>query len=220
MKRRSVLLAGLAAASSAFASGRTGSGKWVTGGVGGVTRSRVGIIGTQTQFNIPSLVLPKAHSLFVLPMDAASLAAGSFFNEAADLEVCANAQHCVHTPGLWQASMSIDWPGQNIASGLRKTTIWLCPAGIAPPAYTPGQLTRLDSAGSYIRLASHDTPGAADVPNADAWTTLNAALAYLEAGDSVFATVASETPGDWIQASLMTFLQMTLVARDTTGGGV
>jgi hypothetical protein len=215
MKRRA-LLAGLVSA-PAFAGGKIGSGKWITGGVGGITRSRVGVIGTQTQYGVSSLMLPRDHYLYTLPMDCNALSAGLFFNEAADLTVCDNALHCVRTAGLWQASLSIDWPGQNIVSGLRKATIWMCPAGTQPPPYVPGQLTRLIDASPYIRLASQDSPGSADTPNADAWTTLNAALAYLDVGDSVFATVCSETPGDWIQASAMTFLQMTLIARGTSG---
>lgn len=219
MKRRA-LLAGLAASTSAFAGGKIGAGKWITGGIGGVTRSRVGVIGTQTQFGVPSLLLPREHFLYILPMDVNALSAGLFFNEAADLTVCENALHCVRTAGLWQASLSVDWPGQNITSGLRKSTIWLCPAGTTPPPYVPGQLTRLVDQSPYVRLASQDSPGSLDTPNADAWTTLNAALAYLDAGDSVFATVCSETPGDWIQSSAMTFLQMSLIARSTTGGGV
>jgi hypothetical protein len=47
--------------------------------------------------------------------------------------------------------------------------------------------------------------------SADAWTMLSSSDEYLLAGESVFVTWASETPGDWIQVTNMTYVQLELL---------
>lgn len=48
--------------------------------------------------------------------------------------------------------------------------------------------------------------------SADAWTFLNSCTVYLYAGEKIFIAVKSNTPGDYIQISSLSFMQISSVA--------
>ena len=137
------------------------------GGFNGLQRIRGGFTSTSTQGGSKAIALPAPDQVYFIPMTV------NEFDESSGARFSMSGDGCITIlkSGLYQINANVDWPAQARGSGqdgydvnYRKLLVKRVPAGVAPPAYTPGQVTLIPGDNNaYDDLTAHDTPGS-DAP--------------------------------------------------------
>jgi hypothetical protein len=170
--RRTLLTAAAAAMASPLANGaprtapmpRGGSTSehWVPGGTRGIQRGQFTYTPTSQIEGYGAIVLPDATHLFMIPLTK------TVFDESATVkyQLQGDGVVTVMKDDLYTLTVNMDWPAQPRGSGqdgydvdMRKLMVLRARVGVAPPRYTPGEVTIVKNSGAYDRVAAHDMPG-------------------------------------------------------------
>lgn len=192
---------------------------WTAGGLNGIVRARFGFTGTSTDRGYSTIHLPNPGQLYMVPLTVLEFdeSSGSMFSMPGDGTVLV-------TPTLMDAQVAgnADWPAQSgVDIGNRKVLLYRAPAGVAPPVYTPGQVTPMKPNSAYDALAGHDTPGS-NVPQCSRATAAFAG-ATLAPGQFVIVPIAFSDPavavgpGDAVLVGLTSLPAGVTITASMTG---
>jgi len=168
--RRAMLTATAAALATHFIPARAGGAStarstehFIPGGTRGIQRGQFTFTPTGNNGGYGTIAIPDTLGAFMIPLTK------TVFDESggAKYQMLDDGLVTVVKDDLYELTANLDWPAQARDSGqdgydtdMRKLLVKRVPVGVAPPIYTPGEVTRIPTnAKQYDFLAMHDMPG-------------------------------------------------------------